>query len=73
MFISPLNAKFPSLSYFKSEFFLTQESIKQLPGPKSLLYIFALSVLWFITVILEIPPIFKIQTGVLIRFFETSN
>ena len=36
-FFVPLKAKLPSLSNFLLELFLTQESIRQLPGPRSLL------------------------------------
>ena len=58
----------PSLSYLFFEFFLTQLSIKQFPGPISLLVILEKLFFSFTIVILEIPPIFRKQTGILILF-----
>ena len=48
---------------FLSEFFLTQESIKQLPGPMSLLVKPYVPNGSSMMVIFDIPPIFKIHIG----------
>ena len=69
-FFVPLSARFPSRSNFLSEFFLTQESIKQLPGPKSLLLNEERLFFSLIIVIFDIPPIFRKQTGNLILFLN---
>ena len=62
-FLVPLDAKIPSLSNFKFEFFLIQESIKQFPGPISLLVKPNDPVGSPIIVMFDIPPIFKIHVG----------
>ena len=62
-FLFPVEAKSPSLSNLKLEFCLTQESIKQLPGPISLLVKPYEPTGFLIIVIFEIPPIFRIQVG----------
>jgi len=59
----------PSLSYNFFEFNLIHLSIKQLPGPRSLLKISKFSL---ISVMLEMPPIFNIDIGILI-FFLSNN
>ena len=68
-FLFPFVAKRPSSSNFLRNFFLTQESIKQLPGPISLLKRFFFPFVLPIIVKFEIPPIFKIQTVNLILIF----
>ena len=62
-FFVPLKAKLPSLSNFLLELFLTQPSIRQLPGPRSLLKSLLKLFFSFIIVIFEIPPILRKQTG----------
>ena len=62
-FLFPVDAKMPSLSNLYLEFFLTQESIKQLPGPMSLLVKPYVPTGSPMIVIFYIPPIFKIHIG----------
>ena len=58
---------------FLTEFFLTHSSIKQFPGPISLLKI-SFGLLNCLTIVaLDIPPIFKKQTGKSILFCEDIN
>ena len=67
-FLAPLKAIFPSRSNFLFEFFLTQASIRQLPGPISLLISPEKSLISLIIVILDMPPILRKQIGNLILF-----
>ena len=63
----------PSSSNFLFELFLTQVSIRQLPGPISLLINPEILSKSFTIVIFEIPPILKKQTGNLIFFDNLLN
>ena len=56
-----------------SEFFLIHSSIKQFPGPISLLNISKDPIGFFIIVKFDIPPIFKIQMVDQFFFFEEIN
>ena len=64
----PLDAIKPLLSNLCFEFFLIQLSIKQFPGPRSLLNIFKDPIGSSIIVAFDMPPILNIQTGSLIFF-----
>ena len=73
LFIIPRLAIFPLLSNFKDVFVLIQLSIRQLPGPISLLYIPDKLSLFVTMVIFEMPPIFKKQVGSLNFLFDAIS
>ena len=58
-----MDAKYPSLSNLFFEFFLIQVSIKQFPGPMSLLIKLYLPTGSLIMVKFDIPPILRIHIG----------
>ena len=72
-FLFPFEASVPSLSNFFCEFFLTHESIRQFPGPISLLIRVEGALISLIKVIFEIPPKFRKHTGSSILFCIQIN
>ena len=72
-FFLPIEARFPSKSNLLFELLLTHVSIRQLPGPISLLYIPDKLSLFVTMVIFEMPPIFKKHIGNLNLFCTAIN